>query len=48
YTAILNQVQTLNNNTDNQNFSSNHPISDEESNSSDSETEMNDAANALT
>ncbi|CAG8826534.1 41520_t:CDS:2, partial [Gigaspora margarita] len=48
YTAILNQVQTLNNNTDNQDLSSNYPISDEESNSSDSETEMDDAARALT
>ncbi|CAG8816111.1 14225_t:CDS:2, partial [Gigaspora margarita] len=35
YTAILNQVRTLNNNTDNQNLFSNYPISDEESNSSD-------------
>ncbi|CAG8847206.1 33369_t:CDS:2, partial [Gigaspora margarita] len=35
YTAILNQVRTLNNNTDNQDLSSNHSISDEESNSSD-------------
>ncbi|CAG8809772.1 39543_t:CDS:2, partial [Gigaspora margarita] len=48
YTAILNQVQTLNNNTDNQDLSSNHPTSDEESNSSDSETEIDDAAKALT
>ncbi|CAG8791991.1 16711_t:CDS:2, partial [Gigaspora margarita] len=35
YTAILNQVRTLNNNTDNQDFSSNHPTSDKESNLSD-------------
>ncbi|CAG8827531.1 18922_t:CDS:2, partial [Gigaspora margarita] len=48
YTAILNQVRTLNNHTDNQDLFSNHPTSDEESNSSDSETEMNDATNALT
>ncbi|CAG8819390.1 15162_t:CDS:2, partial [Gigaspora margarita] len=48
YTAILNQVRTLNNNTDNQDLFSNHSTSDEESNSSDSKTEMNDTANALT
>ncbi|CAG8829697.1 32476_t:CDS:2, partial [Gigaspora margarita] len=48
YTAILNQVQTLNNNIDNQDLSSNYPTSDEESNSSNSETEMDDAARALT
>ncbi|CAG8836921.1 45580_t:CDS:2, partial [Gigaspora margarita] len=35
YTAILNQVRTLNNNTDNQDFSSNHLTFDKESNSSD-------------
>ncbi|CAG8836168.1 29654_t:CDS:1, partial [Gigaspora margarita] len=35
FTAILNQVRTLNNNTNNQDLSSNHSTSDEESNSSD-------------
>ncbi|CAG8527343.1 4709_t:CDS:2 [Gigaspora margarita] len=35
YTAILNQVQPFNNNTDNQDLSSNYPAFDEESNLSD-------------
>ncbi|CAG8811851.1 19433_t:CDS:2 [Gigaspora margarita] len=45
FTAILDQVR--NNNTNNQDLSSNHPTSDEESNSSDSKTEINNVAIAL-
>ncbi|CAG8536012.1 14852_t:CDS:2 [Gigaspora margarita] len=47
FTAILDRVQILNNNTNNQDLSSNYFISNKESNSSDSETEIDNAGIAL-